>query len=130
MRRMSLLAELPDAVSSAYLAQSNFWLTWLPMRGFLAFCESSAWPTRAFRAALTRATAWPSPDDLANLLKLVLVTTTYLFVQTPRAVRKRSEPPKFKYSQNYASLVSLARVAVLSRARTLARLADAQSLPL
>jgi len=37
-------AELPSAISSAYLAQANFWLTWLPMRGFLAYCE---WVARA-----------------------------------------------------------------------------------
>ena len=31
---------LPKAITSAYLAQSSFWLSWMPMRGFLAFCKS------------------------------------------------------------------------------------------
>lgn len=33
------IADLPRAISVAYLSQSSFWLTWMPMRGFLAFCE-------------------------------------------------------------------------------------------
>jgi len=72
-------------------------------------------------------TSDPEPDDLANLIKLLLVSSTYLFNQTPRAVRRRAEPPKFQYSQQYANLVSHARPP-LNRLRVLLMSFPAQQL--
>ena len=66
---------LPKAITSAYLAQSSFWLSWMPMRGFLAFCES---PLRTYNSLpLLHADEFlPNLVELANLIKLILMTST------------------------------------------------------
>ncbi|KAL7410391.1 hypothetical protein BDY24DRAFT_443999 [Mrakia frigida] len=84
------IADLPRAISVAYLSQSSFWLTWMPMRGFLAFFE------------------------LANLIKLILISSTYLIGQrTPRSMRKRSQPPLFKFAQIYPNLLLICAVGLV-----------------
>lgn len=66
---------------------SNYWLTWLPLRGFLIFFE------------------------LIQLIKLTLVSVRrFLFSYTPRDIRDLTKPPPFEYSIVAVNLLFLATV--------------------
>ncbi|KAL9936188.1 hypothetical protein V8E36_005030 [Tilletia maclaganii] len=81
---------LPQQIKSQYFLTSNYWLTWIPLRGFLAVF------------------------DLAQVLKLLLVWfQKALFARTPRDVREYTQPPHFDYAVYYANLLFMFAVAML-----------------
>lgn len=87
---LSSLSDLPYLIQQAYVQQSTYWLTWFPLRGFLAFFE------------------------LAQLIKLVLLSVkTFLFAKTPRDIQDWTRPPKFEYPVVYANLLFIAAVGLI-----------------
>lgn len=79
---------LPNKIQSTYLQQSNYWLTWFPLRGF--------------SAAL----------DLMQIVSLLLVfIRTKLFGRTPREIREWTKPPDFDYSVYSANMLLMLLVA-------------------
>jgi hypothetical protein len=77
-------------VKKQYLNMSNYWLTWIPLRFYLAIF------------------------DLAQVLKLLLVWFQKGFLgRTPRDVREYTKPPHFEYSIYYANLLFLFAVGLL-----------------
>ena len=73
-----------------YLNQSNYWLTWLPLRGYLAVF------------------------DLAQVIKLLLVWVQKgFFGRTPRDVREYTKPPVFDYWLYYANFLFVVAVAMV-----------------
>ncbi|EST04468.1 protein of unknown function DUF4463 [Kalmanozyma brasiliensis GHG001] len=78
------------AAKQQYLNQSNYWLTWLPLRGYLAVF------------------------DLAQVIKLMLVWVQKVFFgRTPRDVREYTKPPVFDYWMYYANFLFMAAVAMI-----------------
>ncbi|KAJ1025085.1 hypothetical protein NDA18_004369 [Ustilago nuda] len=78
------------AAKQQYLNQSNYWLTWLPLRGYLAVF------------------------DLAQVIKLLLVWIQKVFFgRTPRDVREYTKPPVFDYWIYYANFLFMAAVAMI-----------------
>ncbi|GAC92925.1 hypothetical protein PHSY_000484 [Pseudozyma hubeiensis SY62] len=78
------------AAKQQYLNQSNYWLTWLPLRGYLAVF------------------------DLAQVIKLMLVWIQKVFFgRTPRDVREYTKPPVFDYWMYYANFLFMAAVAMI-----------------
>ncbi|SPO29576.1 uncharacterized protein UTRI_04680_B [Ustilago trichophora] len=78
------------ATKQQYLNQSNYWLTWLPLRGYLAVF------------------------DLAQVIKLLLVWFQKVFFgRTPRDVREYTKPPVFDYWIYYANFLFMAAVAMI-----------------
>lgn len=66
---------------------SNYWLSWLPLRGFLLFFE------------------------LIQLIKLALVgVRRFMFSYTPRDIRDLTKPPSFEYAIVVVNLLFLATV--------------------
>ena len=39
MKRFALCVELPGQIQNTYIQQSSYWLTFFPLRGFLAFFD-------------------------------------------------------------------------------------------
>ena len=78
------------ATKQQYLNQSNYWLTWLPLRGYLAIF------------------------DLAQVIKLLLVWFQKVFFgRTPRDVREYTKPPVFDYWIYYSNFLFVAAVAMI-----------------
>jgi len=78
------------ATKQQYLNQSNYWLTWLPLRGYAAVF------------------------DLAQVIKLLLVWIQKIFFgRTPRDVREYTKPPVFDYWMYYANFLFMAAVAMI-----------------
>lgn len=69
------LNTLPKNINQTYIAQSSYWLTWFPLRGFLSIF------------------------DLAQIVHLIWITIkTRLFGRTPRDIRDWTKPPDFDYA--------------------------------
>ena len=67
--------KLPSRIQNTYLSQSNYWLTWLPLR------------------------AWAAVFDLAQVINLFWVwARARLFGRTPREIREWTRPPSFDYA--------------------------------
>lgn len=78
------------ATKQQYLNQSNYWLTWLPLRGYLAVF------------------------DLAQVIKLLLVWIQKVFLgRTPRDVREYTKPPVFDYWIYYSNFLFMSAVAMI-----------------
>jgi hypothetical protein len=70
-----LSTELPATINRTYIDQANFWLTFFPLRGFLAVF------------------------DLAQILNLLWIWfKTKIFGRTPRDIREWTQPPDFDYA--------------------------------
>ncbi len=81
---------LPRSIKSQYFILGNYWLTWMPFRGYMAIF------------------------DLAQAIKLLLVWVRKgLFGRTPRDVREFTQPPWFDYSVYYANLLFMGAVCML-----------------
>ncbi|EPQ31421.1 uncharacterized protein PFL1_00756 [Pseudozyma flocculosa PF-1] len=86
----SLGSQLADSIKTQYVNQSTYWLTWLPLRGYLAVF------------------------DLAQVIKLLLVWVQKgLFGRTPRDVREYTKPPVFDYWIYYSNFLFMTAVAML-----------------
>ncbi|CUA66982.1 putative protein C354,08c [Schizosaccharomyces pombe 972h-] [Rhizoctonia solani] len=84
------LHEIPERIQTTYIQQSSYWLTFFPMRGFLAVF------------------------DLAQLLSLVLVfIKTHLFGRTPRDIREWTKPPEFDFAVYYSNILFMAAVGLM-----------------
>ncbi|PVF95251.1 DUF221-domain-containing protein [Serendipita vermifera] len=82
--------ELPQAIHATYISQSPYWLTFFPLRGFLAVF------------------------DLAQLLNVVWIwIKTRLFGRTPRDIREWTQPPEFEYSIYYSNLLFMGAVGLV-----------------
>lgn len=67
--------KLPARINTTYLSQSNYWLTWLPLR------------------------LWAAVFDLAQVINLIWVwAKARAFGRTPREIREWTKPPKFDYA--------------------------------
>ncbi|KAF8342679.1 uncharacterized protein EI90DRAFT_2964439 [Cantharellus anzutake] len=82
------VSKLPGQIQNTYIQQSAYWLTFFPLRGFLAFF------------------------DLAQLLNLVWITLkTRMFGRTPRDIREWTQPQVFEFAIYYSSLLFMGAVA-------------------
>ncbi|KAG8822120.1 hypothetical protein FRC18_011101 [Serendipita sp. 400] len=81
---------LPGDIQSTYISQAPYWLTFFPLRGFLAVF------------------------DLAQLLQLALVwIKTRLFGRTPRDIIEYTKCPEFEYSIYYSNLLFMGAVGLV-----------------
>ncbi|GJJ08472.1 hypothetical protein Clacol_002690 [Clathrus columnatus] len=81
------LNQLPGTINATYINQSSYWLTYFPLRGFLAVF------------------------DLAQLLNLVWTAVrTRIFGRTPRDIREFTKPPEFEYAIYYVNMLFMAAV--------------------
>lgn len=88
MRRHS--DSFASVFSSSYINQSTYWLTWLPLRGFLVIF------------------------DLIQLLKLALVSLRrVMFSYTPRDIRDLTKPPYFDYHVVSVNILFIAAVGLV-----------------
>lgn len=79
---------LPNKIQSTYLQQSNYWLTWFPLRGFISVL------------------------DLVQIMSLLLVfIRTKIWGRTPREIREWTKPPEFDYSVYSANVLLMLLVA-------------------
>ncbi|KAL7420784.1 hypothetical protein Q5752_004736 [Cryptotrichosporon argae] len=84
------LKDIPDQIQGTYVQQSTYWLTWLPLRGFLIIFE------------------------LVQLIKLALVSLRrVMFSHTPRAIRDMTKPPFFEYPIVATNLLFIAAVGMM-----------------
>ncbi|KAG8986001.1 hypothetical protein FRB90_004283, partial [Tulasnella sp. 427] len=84
------LKKLPGAIQSTYLEESNYWLTYFPLRGFLAVF------------------------DLAQLVNVVwLSIKTRLFGRTPRDIREWTQPPDFEFAVYFSNMLFMAAVSLV-----------------
>lgn len=85
-----MFKDLPRDVQSTYVQQSTYWLTWLPLRGFLIFFE------------------------IIQLLRLTLVSfKRVMYSYTPRDIRDLTRPPAFEYYIVGVNLLFLATVGLV-----------------
>ncbi|KAI0079228.1 DUF221-domain-containing protein [Panus rudis PR-1116 ss-1] len=79
---------LPDTINRTYIDQASYWLTYFPLRGFLAVF------------------------DLAQIINLVWIfIRTHIFGRTPRDIREWTQPPEFQYAIYYSNILFMATVA-------------------
>jgi len=84
------LHTLPDTINQTYIDQSSYWLTYFPLRGFLAIF------------------------DLAQILNLVWITIKKrLWGRTPREIREWTQPPDFQYAVYYSNILFMGTVAMV-----------------
>ncbi|KAI5117067.1 hypothetical protein M0805_008813 [Coniferiporia weirii] len=84
------LDKLPDTINTTYIDQANYWLTFFPLRGFLAIF------------------------DLAQVLHLLIIWfKTWLFGRTPRDIREWTQPPDFEYAIYYSNILFMCAVAIM-----------------
>ncbi|KAL5504690.1 hypothetical protein ACEPAH_7353 [Sanghuangporus vaninii] len=87
---MDNLDKLPDTINRTYIDQANYWLTFFPLRGFLAIF------------------------DLAQGLNLLMIwIKTKLFGRTPRDIREWTQPPDFEYAIYYSNILFMCAVAIM-----------------
>ncbi|QRV98162.1 hypothetical protein RhiJN_26181 [Ceratobasidium sp. AG-Ba] len=84
------LHKVPGRIQSTYIQQSSYWLTFFPLRGFLAVF------------------------DLAQVISLVLVfIKTHLFGRTPRDIREWTKPPEFDFAVYYSNILFMVAVGLI-----------------
>ncbi|TDL23029.1 DUF221-domain-containing protein [Rickenella mellea] len=84
------LHKLPGQINSTYIDQSNYWLTFFPLRGFLVIF------------------------DLAQILNLCWIwLKTRLFGRTIRDYREWTQPPMFEYAIYYANILFMVAVGMV-----------------
>ncbi|KDQ55248.1 hypothetical protein JAAARDRAFT_134456 [Jaapia argillacea MUCL 33604] len=84
------LDKLPGTINRTYIDQSSYWLTFFPLRGFLAIF------------------------DLAQILKLAWTSfRTRVFGRTPRDIRDWTQPPDFEYAIYYSNILFMICVGLI-----------------
>ncbi|TFK44898.1 hypothetical protein BDQ12DRAFT_673776 [Crucibulum laeve] len=84
------LHTLPDTINSTYINQASYWLTFFPLRGFLAVF------------------------DLAQIINLVWISfKTHVFGRTPRDIREWTQPPDFQYAIYYSNILFMGAVGLV-----------------
>ncbi|KXN87495.1 hypothetical protein AN958_08800 [Leucoagaricus sp. SymC.cos] len=84
------LHTLPDKINRTYINQASYWLTFFPLRGFLAFF------------------------DLAQIFNLVWLSfKTHVFGRTPRDIRDWTQPPEFQYAIYYSNILFMGAVGLV-----------------
>ncbi|KAG9119704.1 hypothetical protein FRC07_005134, partial [Ceratobasidium sp. 392] len=87
---LNSLHKIPGRIQATYIQQSSYWLTFFPLRGFLAVF------------------------DLAQVVSLVLVfIKTHLFGRTPRDIREWTKPPEFDFAVYYSNILFMAAVGLI-----------------
>ncbi|OWZ50389.1 hypothetical protein C368_06530 [Cryptococcus neoformans 125.91] len=82
--------DIPDQIQGTYVQQSTYWLTWLPLRGFLVIFE------------------------LIQLIKLAMVSIRrFMFSHTPRDIREMTKPPYFEYAIVIVNLLFITAVGLI-----------------
>nr|XP_019007829.1 uncharacterized protein I206_07463 [Kwoniella pini CBS 10737]OCF46610.1 hypothetical protein I206_07463 [Kwoniella pini CBS 10737] len=82
--------DIPDKIQGTYVQQSTYWLTWLPLRGFLVIFE------------------------LIQLIKLALVSLRrFMFSHTPRDIRELTKPGYFEYAIVVVNLLFVCAVGMI-----------------
>ncbi|KAF8963690.1 hypothetical protein BDZ97DRAFT_1661438 [Flammula alnicola] len=84
------LHELPNSINRTYINQASYWLTFFPLRGFLAVF------------------------DLAQIINLVWLSfKTHVFGRTPRDIREWTQPPDFEYAVYYSNILFMSAVGLV-----------------
>ncbi|WVQ95300.1 hypothetical protein IAU59_002395 [Kwoniella sp. CBS 9459] len=84
------LEKIPDQIQGTYVQQSTYWLTWLPLRGFLVIFE------------------------LIQLIKLAMVSLRrFMFSHTPRSIRDMTKPGYFEYAIIICNLLMVSAVGLI-----------------
>ncbi|KAF9486012.1 DUF221-domain-containing protein [Pholiota conissans] len=84
------LHELPARINQTYINQASYWLTYFPLRGFLAVF------------------------DLAQIINLVWLSfKTHVFGRTPRDIREWTQPPEFQYAVYYSNILFMGAVGLV-----------------
>ncbi|KAF9451515.1 DUF221-domain-containing protein [Macrolepiota fuliginosa MF-IS2] len=84
------LHKLPDTINRTYINQASYWLTFFPLRGFLALF------------------------DLAQIVNLVWISfKTHVFGRTPRDIREWTQPPDFQYAIYYSNILFMGAVGLV-----------------
>ncbi|WRT70828.1 uncharacterized protein IL334_007827 [Kwoniella shivajii] len=82
--------DIPDKIQGTYVQQSTYWLTWLPLRGFLVIFE------------------------LIQLIKLAMVSLRrFMFSHTPRSIRDMTKPGYFEYAIIIVNLLFVCAVGMI-----------------
>ncbi|ORX40793.1 hypothetical protein BD324DRAFT_575027 [Kockovaella imperatae] len=82
--------EIPYQIQNTYVIQSTYWLTWLPLRGFLVIFE------------------------LIQLIKLALVSIRrFMFSHTPRDIREMTKPGYFDYPVVIVNLLYVCAIGMI-----------------
>ncbi|KAF4563229.1 hypothetical protein EYR40_007061 [Pleurotus pulmonarius] len=86
----SSLSTLPDKINRTYIDQAPYWLTFFPLRGFLAIF------------------------DLAQIVNLIWISfKTHVFGRTPRDIREWTQPPEFQYAVYYSNILFMGCVGMV-----------------
>ncbi|KAF9031214.1 DUF221-domain-containing protein [Hymenopellis radicata] len=84
------LHTLPDTINRTYINQASYWLTFFPLRGFLAVF------------------------DLAQIINLLWLSfKTHVFGRSPRDIREWTQPPEFQYAVYYGNTLLMVAVAMV-----------------
>ncbi|EIW65454.1 hypothetical protein TREMEDRAFT_46183, partial [Tremella mesenterica DSM 1558] len=84
------LKQIPYEIQGTYVQQSTYWITWLPLRGFLVIFE------------------------LIQLIKLAMVSLRrVMFSHTPRDIREMTKPGYFEYPIVVVNLLFIATVGLV-----------------
>ncbi|KAH8087807.1 DUF221-domain-containing protein [Cristinia sonorae] len=82
--------KLPGTINRTYIDQAPYWLTYFPLRGFLALF------------------------DLAQIINLLWISfKTHVFGRTPRDIREWTQPPEFQYAIYYSNLLFMGTVGMV-----------------
>ncbi|KAF8806572.1 DUF221-domain-containing protein [Phlegmacium glaucopus] len=81
---------LPAVINRTYINQASYWLTFFPLRGFLAVF------------------------DLAQIINLLWISfKTHVFGRTPRDIREWTQPPDFQYAVYYSNILFMVAVGLV-----------------
>ncbi|KAG8949222.1 hypothetical protein FRC03_000411, partial [Tulasnella sp. 419] len=84
------LGILPQLIQKAYVEQSSYWLTWFPLRGFLAVF------------------------DMAQLINLIYIgIRKRLFGRTPREITEWTQPPAFEFAIYFSNMLFMGAIALI-----------------
>ncbi|TCD66737.1 hypothetical protein EIP91_000978 [Steccherinum ochraceum] len=87
---LSNINRLPGLINRTYIDQSSYWLTYFPLRGFLAVF------------------------DLAQIINLLWLSfKTHVFGRTPRDIREWTQPPEFQYPILYSNMLFMGCVGLV-----------------
>ncbi|KAI0251134.1 DUF221-domain-containing protein [Lactifluus subvellereus] len=82
--------KLPATINQTYINQASYWLTFFPLRAFLAIF------------------------DLAQVLNLLWISfKTHVLGRTPRDYREYTQPPEFEYAIYYSNILFMGTVGLV-----------------
>lgn len=85
-------AEIPGRIQATYIQQSSYWLTFFPLRGFLAVFDLAQVVSLVIVFLKTRCVLFLIASEC------VLTGANSLFGRTPRDIREWTKPPEFDFA--------------------------------